>query len=240
MNRSEELTHELFDFYNRFHSWETSIVQDCDCTVSESHAIEVLGMYGKLNMKTLATKLGVTTGTVTVTVDRLETKGYAQREKIAEDRRVYIISLTPKGDKIYKEHYNHHMVLTEAIFGLLDSSSERERRIFYKDFTLNKDKVLNLGIFDSIKIENVGIYPDNLDSAIKWAQELIVNEISSYLTNKNLVEIRDKVVNHIGFNNYELPNFLRDDLLKIIPFGSHKFWFLKAPEDLKLEKVMDK
>jgi DNA-binding MarR family transcriptional regulator len=127
MSKIKDLTNELLDFFNRFHSWETSIIQASNCTLSESHAIEALGTYGKINMKTLAKKLGVTTGTVTVTVDRLENKGYAQREKTSNDRRVYIIRLTSEGEKEYREHYKHHMVLTEEIINLL---SEDEINVF--------------------------------------------------------------------------------------------------------------
>ena len=45
-----------------------------DLSVSETHAIEALGQHGTMNMKSLASRLGVTTGTVTVTVDRLESR----------------------------------------------------------------------------------------------------------------------------------------------------------------------
>jgi DNA-binding MarR family transcriptional regulator len=125
MTDKKALTNELLDFFNRFHSWETSVVQESACTVSESHAIEALGIYGDMNMRTLATRLGVTTGTITVTVDRLEKKGLAKREKTIEDRRVYIIKLTSEGEKEYKKHYKHHMALTEEIIDLLSAEEAK-------------------------------------------------------------------------------------------------------------------
>ena len=84
-------------------------------TVSEAHAIEVLGQHGKINMKSLAQKLGVTTGTTTVTVDRLEKKDYARRETTKEDRRVNLIILTKKGEDAYQEHHQYHSDLTEQM-----------------------------------------------------------------------------------------------------------------------------
>jgi len=119
MDEVEQLTNEMHDFFNRFTSWETSVIRSSDLTLSESHAIEVLGVYGKMNMKALAEKLAVTTGTVTVAVDRLEKGGYAKRATTEEDRRAYIIELTPVGRKAFEEHHKHHLRLTQELIPLL-------------------------------------------------------------------------------------------------------------------------
>jgi DNA-binding MarR family transcriptional regulator len=118
-DQTEKLTNEMHNFFNRFTSWETSVVRSGELTLSESHAIEILGIYGKMNMKTLAEKLAVTRGTVTVTVDRLERGGYAKRVATEEDRRAYIIELTPEGKKAFEEHHKHHLCLTEELALLL-------------------------------------------------------------------------------------------------------------------------
>lgn len=123
MNISDELTHELLHFFNGFASWESSVIRTSDLTVSEAHAIEILGQYGQMNMKSLAQKLGVTTGTTTVTVDRLEKKDYARRESTREDRRVHLISLTDKGMRAFDEHHQYHLSLTEQ---MLSALSEEE------------------------------------------------------------------------------------------------------------------
>jgi len=120
MDEVEQLTNELIDFFNRFTSWETSVIRSSDLTLSESHAIEVLGVYGKMNMKKLAEKLAVTTGTVTATVDRLEEGGYAKRMAVQGDRRTYMIELTPAGKKAFEEHHKHHLRLTQELRLLLD------------------------------------------------------------------------------------------------------------------------
>ena len=77
MAGKDDLTAELFTFFNDFSSWENSVIRSSDLSVSEAHAIEILGKQGPMNMKSLAQKLGVTTGTTTVTVDRLERNEYA-------------------------------------------------------------------------------------------------------------------------------------------------------------------
>lgn len=123
---NDQLTHELFTFFNGFASWENSVIKSSDLTVAEAHAIEVLGQYGAMNMKGLAQKLGVTTGTITVTVDRLERKDYARREPVIEDRRVHLISLTEKGRKAYEEHHQYHHTLTEQILSALSDKESAE------------------------------------------------------------------------------------------------------------------
>lgn len=123
MQNIEDLTDELLLFFNGFSSWESSVIRSSDLTVSEAHAIELLGQSGQMNMKSLAQKLGVTTGTTTVTVDRLEKKDYARREASREDRRVNMIVLTDKGVKAYAEHHKYHLQLTGQ---MLSALSEEE------------------------------------------------------------------------------------------------------------------
>jgi DNA-binding MarR family transcriptional regulator len=119
LNQIEELTDELLLFFNSFASWESSVIRSSDLSVSEAHAIEALGQHGTMNMKTLAGKLGVTTGTTTVTVDRLESKNYARRTSTKEDRRVNLISLTEKGKEAFAEHHRFHLDLTEQMCACL-------------------------------------------------------------------------------------------------------------------------
>ncbi|MBP2657375.1 MAG: transcriptional regulator, MarR family [Firmicutes bacterium] len=126
MESLDELTKELFTFFNGFSSWENSVIKTSDLTVSEAHAIEVLGQYGKMNMKTLAQHLGVTTGTTTVTVDRLEKKEYARREAVKEDRRVHLIALTEKGQCAFSEHHQYHYNLTEQIISVLTNDENEQ------------------------------------------------------------------------------------------------------------------
>ncbi len=119
INHIEELTDELILFFNSFSSWENSVIRSSDLSVSEAHAIEALGQHGTMNMKSLAGKLGVTTGTTTVTVDRLESKKYARRTSTKKDRRVNLIKLTEKGEKAFAEHHRFHLDLTEQMCACL-------------------------------------------------------------------------------------------------------------------------
>lgn len=141
MSYIEELTDELVLFFNGFASWENSVIRSGELSVSEAHAIEALGQHGTMNMKSLAGKLGVTTGTITVTVDRLESGSYARRTSTKEDRRVHLVSLTEKGVKAYEEHHRFHLKLTEQMQDCLQE--ERAGQL------LEAIKIINRDIFQT-------------------------------------------------------------------------------------------
>ena len=119
MDCIEELNDNLVEFFDRFSSWENSVIQQGSITVAGAHAIEKLGHYGSMSMKDLSKALGVTTGTTTITVDRLEKGGYAVRDRPENDRRSYIIRLTEKGEEAFRIHHSHHMSLAGEIASLL-------------------------------------------------------------------------------------------------------------------------
>jgi DNA-binding MarR family transcriptional regulator len=54
----------------------------------------------------------VTVGTLTIAMNSLVKKGYVNRERGVEDRRVVYISLSEKGYKAYEhhEHFHHEMI----------------------------------------------------------------------------------------------------------------------------------
>lgn len=115
----EMLNDGLMEFFDRFSSWESSIIEAGHLKISEAHAIEILGHHGRMNMKDLAGKLGVTTGTTTITVDKLERGGFARRIRAENDRRSYIIELTEVGEQAFQEHHHHHLNLAGEIVSVL-------------------------------------------------------------------------------------------------------------------------
>lgn len=113
------LARSIVEFYEKLSSWEHEVVRGSDLTPNQMHAIEIIGHEKSLRMKELAEKLGVTTGTLTVTVDRLEQKGLIERQPHETDRRSYRVVLTPDGKKHFKKHHEFHVKLTEEIVSVL-------------------------------------------------------------------------------------------------------------------------
>ena len=123
---NESYTKNLTEFFERLSSWEDGIVRDTGISLPQMHLIEVVGNHEALRMKDLADKLGVTTGTLTVMIDRLSRKGYVERLRDDMDRRSYFITLTDPGREHYRNHHRMHDGLIADICDLLgESESER-------------------------------------------------------------------------------------------------------------------
>jgi len=121
MKKIESLAHLMIEFYEKLSSWEHSVVRGKGLTLPQMHTLEILGANDDLQMKELAGKMGVTTGTLTVVVDRLESKGLVERNPHERDRRSIRVSLTPEGQKRFLEHHKLHVQLTQEITSVLQA-----------------------------------------------------------------------------------------------------------------------
>lgn len=118
----EILSNQLIELYDKISSWEHSVVKDSGLSPAQMHTIEVIGHKKNLRMKELAEKLGVTTGTLTIAVDKLEKLELVARKPHDTDRRSYFVILTEKGEKIFEEHHRFHENFTGEISTELSNS----------------------------------------------------------------------------------------------------------------------
>lgn len=86
-----------------------------DLTVNDMHVIEAIDVHEPKNMSSVARALTVTTGTLTIAVNGLVKKGYVERTRSEEDRRVVLISLTKKGRKAFLQHQRFHQKMIDAV-----------------------------------------------------------------------------------------------------------------------------
>ena len=82
-----------------------------DLTIKEMHAIDAITMYNHQTVSQVAQKLHVSPGTMTATADRLVKKGYVERYRDEEDRRVIRLGLTHKGRVLFRAHRAFHNML---------------------------------------------------------------------------------------------------------------------------------
>ncbi|KVX01692.1 MarR family winged helix-turn-helix transcriptional regulator [Shewanella frigidimarina] len=113
----------IIEFYDKLSSWEQSVVKDTGYSLAQVHTIEVLGSHGSMRMKELADRLAITTGTLTVQVDKLVKFGLIIRSPHEDDRRSILVGLTSEGMALHKHHNRMHMQLTEDITRHLDQNS---------------------------------------------------------------------------------------------------------------------
>ena len=96
-----------------------------DLSVTEIHTIEAIGIYWPRTMSEVATDLKITVGTLTTAINKLIKKGYVERKRIEEDRRVVLINLTEKGKLVFELHENFHKDMVNEVLSGLNESDER-------------------------------------------------------------------------------------------------------------------
>lgn len=96
-----------------------------DISNNDMHIIEAIGIDEPKNMSSIAKKMSVTMGTLTISMNSLVKKGYVSRERSEKDRRVVYIQLTEKGIRAYHHHASFHEEMIEAVVkGLADKERE--------------------------------------------------------------------------------------------------------------------
>jgi DNA-binding MarR family transcriptional regulator len=89
---------------------------------SDSQFLGLLGMEGPLTPGQLAAMTGLTTGTVTGVLDRLERGGFVRRERDAVDRRKVLVTPVPEGVARLTAHYAEHGAHAEDVLARRDAA----------------------------------------------------------------------------------------------------------------------
>ncbi|HAS6319008.1 MarR family transcriptional regulator [Vibrio vulnificus] len=124
MRNLEKLNQTLTEFYDKMSSWEQSVVKETGYSLAQIHTIEVLGCHGALRMKELAEKLGITTGTLTVQIEKLVKAELIERCALPEDRRAIVVKLTESGQVIHRQHNQLHLDLVRELTRHIDEEQQ--------------------------------------------------------------------------------------------------------------------
>lgn len=119
-----------------------------DLSITEMHTIEAIGIEKTRTMSEVALDLKITVGTLTTAINKLIKKGYVNRRRIEEDRRVVMIELTEKGTLAYKVHEKFHEEMIDHVLEelgvseeeVLISSLDKLDKFFQKKLELMKSK----------------------------------------------------------------------------------------------------
>ncbi|GLC29868.1 MarR family winged helix-turn-helix transcriptional regulator [Clostridium omnivorum] len=100
-----------------------------DLSITEIHTIEAIGMYSARTMSEVAADLDITVGTLTIAINNLVKKGYVERRRAEEDRRVVLIQLNKRGKLAYRIHNKFHMDMIKAT---IEDITEEEEQVLVK------------------------------------------------------------------------------------------------------------
>ena len=83
----------------------------------------VLWVWGEMDSSRLAAEVGLTPGTLTGVRNNLESQGWVQSRRDADDGRRVQVSLTPSGDTMFEELYPRFNAWSSEMLGGLDTES---------------------------------------------------------------------------------------------------------------------
>ncbi|KAA3612410.1 MAG: MarR family transcriptional regulator [Planctomycetota bacterium] len=102
-------------------------------TTAQFAVLEALWHLGPLCQGELGDKMLRSGGSVTSVVDRLEKKGWVQRQRSEQDRRVVLVALTGAGKRRIRNLFPAHVAdLRQAFQGLTPAEQEQMARLCKK------------------------------------------------------------------------------------------------------------
>lgn len=99
--------------------YATAGIEDTGLGNSDFRVLEVLLHKGALPVNTIGPMVGLTPGSISVAVDRLVEQGLVNRVESAEDRRVRIVALTPRGKGLIVPAFRKHSGQMRKVFSEL-------------------------------------------------------------------------------------------------------------------------
>lgn len=94
-------------------------IEDTGLGDSDFRVLEVLLHKGALPVNTIGPIVGLTPGSISIAVERLVEKGLVNRVESAEDRRVRIVALTPRGRGLIVPAFRKHSRQMRKVFSEL-------------------------------------------------------------------------------------------------------------------------
>jgi MarR family transcriptional regulator, 2-MHQ and catechol-resistance regulon repressor len=107
-------------------------IEDTGLGDSDFRVLEVLLHKGALPVNTIGPIVGLTPGSISVAVDRLVEKGLVNRVESAEDRRVRIVALTPRGKGLIVPAFRKHSGQMRKVFSELSPEELRGLEVALK------------------------------------------------------------------------------------------------------------
>lgn len=128
--------YEILDFIFRlviekYSKLEEEFPEICELgklSYADRRAVLTLGHSQQERMSGLAKHLGLTVGTLTTTIDRLVKKGFVQRNRVEEDRRVVEVRLSDMGIEAFQQLEANKKLLAEKMFNRLSAEEQQSLR----------------------------------------------------------------------------------------------------------------
>jgi MarR family 2-MHQ and catechol resistance regulon transcriptional repressor len=112
--------------------YATAGIEETGLGFSDFAVLEVLLHKGPLPVNTIGPIVGLTPGSISIAVDRLIAKDLVSRVESAEDRRVRIVALTPRGEELIDSAFRKHSGQMSKVFSELSPEELRGLEVTLK------------------------------------------------------------------------------------------------------------
>jgi MarR family 2-MHQ and catechol resistance regulon transcriptional repressor len=107
-------------------------IEETGLGLSDFGVLELLLHKGPLPVNTIGSIVELTPGSISIAVDRLVAKGLVSRVEGAEDRRVRIVALTPRGKDLIVSAFRTHSGQMKRVFSELNLEELRGLEVALK------------------------------------------------------------------------------------------------------------
>jgi MarR family transcriptional regulator, 2-MHQ and catechol-resistance regulon repressor len=107
-------------------------IEDTGLGDSDFRVLEVLLHKGPLPVNTIGPIVDLTPGSISIAVNRLVARGLVSRVESAEDRRVRIVALTPRGKDLIVSAFRKHSGQMRRVFSELSPQELRGLEVALK------------------------------------------------------------------------------------------------------------
>ena len=129
MDTVKKINEILVSLFNSVLKMEEKALQNStnlNLSITEIQTLEAIGTGKPKTMTQVAGALKISVGTLTVAINKLVKKGYVERSRVSEDRRIVKIRLTDTGRAAVEEHEAFHdSMVREAIADLTEEEALR-------------------------------------------------------------------------------------------------------------------
>ena len=131
--RPPELGHSLQQFGLARDRMRAALAKRAGVSGTDLDALEYLEAEGSLTQRELGERLALTSGAITMLVDRLERAGWVKRRPHADDRRYTVLELSPKALRAAPAELDRYHAAIQALIAELPSAQRGVVAGFLRD-----------------------------------------------------------------------------------------------------------
>jgi len=143
-----EVMVKAFNEYAYIHTRQAFYGTDETINLSQIQVIEVILRGKNNNMKQLAADLGITKGTLTVNIKKLEARKLVKRYKLPDNRKEVYVEVTGSGERMYSQYLKYvYEKLFKELYEKFDTISKKDLKILMEGFSHA------INFFEGVEIE---------------------------------------------------------------------------------------